>query len=148
MAFRSGKSGSLLLDIAGILVPIKRWSVEPVNQLQDVTNGASSSSDGTASGATTGQYAGEFIAGVSDLSFTVDFDHNVGVDPFADWAIEGANLSEVYLALDENGTHPRWFITTAIVEEVTHSLEVRGLVSVTVRCRATDSTAWEYQETA
>jgi hypothetical protein len=63
MAFKSGKNGRLSLNNGGgaTAYKIKRWSVTPKNQIQDVTNGES------------GGY-GQYIAGVSDLDFSCDLD--------------------------------------------------------------------------
>ncbi len=126
MAFKSGKNGRL--SLGGHTYKVKKWSVTPKNQIQDVTNGNSGG-------------FGEYIAGVSDLDFSAELDHNVGDNPFGTDFIPGATLVGIFY-IDGVGA-PNWNVN-GIVEEVGETLDVRGLVSMTIRGRATSvsGTAW------
>lgn len=104
---------------------IKKWYITIPNQLQDVTNTES------------GSY-GEYLAGVTDLTFTVDADHFVGSAPFATF-IPGDTLTDVYLYLNVQG-NIYWLIHEALIEEVEETLVVRGLVSFRLRCRGSSAT--------
>jgi hypothetical protein len=130
MAFKSGKNGRLSLNNGGgaTAYKIKRWSVTPKNQIQDVTNGES------------GGY-GQYIAGVSDLDFSCDLDHDVGTNPFGTHFIPGLAITGIFYV--DGVAAPNWSIN-GIVEDVSHSLDVRGLVTISLRGRATSlsGTAW------
>lgn len=126
MPFKSGKNGRVTLGIW--TQKTKRWSVRPRNQLQDVTNGESGG-------------FGEYIPGVSDLDFEIELDHFVGGNQFATAFIPGTTFTAVLYV--DGIAQPNWSIN-GIVEDVSETLDVRGLVSITMRGRATSisGTAW------
>lgn len=127
MSFRSGKNGRL--SLGGTTFKVKRWNVEPKNQIQDVTSGNSNG-------------FGEYIAGVSDLDFSAELDYDVGTNPFGTKFVQGTLLTAIFY-VDGIG-QPNWTIN-GIIESVSNSLDVRGLVSITLHGRASvDSggTAW------
>lgn len=124
--FKSGKNGRCAIN--GNVYKIKNWRVSPRNQLQDVTHGNS------------GGY-GEYIAGVSDLNFSFEFDHDVGTNPFGTDIIEGATGTFIFYV--DGVAAPNWNIN-GILEEIGEALDVRGLVVGTASGRATSvsGVAW------
>ncbi len=134
MAFLSGKSGHL--SILSDDYKIKRWSVDLPNEILDVTNGG-----GLGGGAITdlhpdGGY-GEFIAGVSDVTFTVDLDHDVGTSPFVTDFVPGTIVTVVKLYANSNSPLSYWQICAAIIQDVSESLDARGLASIHISAKAT-----------
>lgn len=121
-SFVSGKNGRFRATHNAVEKTwgIKKWYITIPNQLQDVTNTESNG-------------FGEYLAGVTDLTFTVELDHFVGSAPFATF-VPGDTLVEAYLYISvAQGVY--WIIHEALVEEVEETLDVRGLASIRLRCR-------------
>lgn len=128
-SFVSGKNGRFLATHNAVQKTwgIKRWSITLPNQLQDITN--------TESGG-----FGEYLAGVTDLSFTVELDHFVGSAPFATF-IPGDTLTEasLYVSVTEDVF---WVVHEGLIEEVEETVDVRGLASIRLRCRGSQASIY------
>lgn len=127
MSFRSGKQGTITLGGTmsgdGTVYKIKRWSVDLPASLLDVTHGNDAG-------------FGEYVAGVSDMDFTFELDHDVGTSPFATDLVVGTILTRALLYVDIIGAN-FWQICTPIIQDVKESLDVRGLASIHVTAKAT-----------
>ena len=127
MSFRSGKNGRF--QYGANTFKIKRWTVQIRNQLQDTTNGESGG-------------FGEYIAGVSDLEWSVELDYDVGTTPFASARFVQGTQATAVLYVD-GVAQPNWTIN-AIIEGAENDLDVHGLVSIRLNGRATSisGTGW------
>ncbi len=145
MAFLSGKSGHL--SILSADYKIKRWSVDLPNELLDVTNGGGVSGDippDTDNDEPDGGY-GQYISGVGDMTFTVDLDHDVGTSPFAADFVPGTIVTVVKLYAHASSLLSYWQICHAIIQDVSESLDARGLASIhlSAKCTGGDFTFYE-----
>jgi hypothetical protein len=131
LGFQSGKLGKLV--IGSDTYKIKHWSLDLPSAILDVTNGGGGGIDDPS--VPVGGY-GQYIAGVADMDFTVELDHDVGSSPFATDFVVGTILASVFLYVDPVSAH-FWRICGAIVQDAGESLDVRGLASIRMTAKAT-----------
>jgi hypothetical protein len=114
MAFRSGKTVSA--TVAATTLKVKKVTVTPKKQKLDVTTGSSSG-------------RGEYITGIVDVDFEIEGDHNVSVDnPVSLAAINDPATDTVAVTITTT-TGVTWTLTTAFIETMQLTADVRGLVS-------------------
>lgn len=112
MAFLSGKLGKVRIN--GSTVRVTRWSVTPRADKLDFSNSESAG-------------VGEYLGGIKDLDFTIEFDYYT-TDALFVGTVPGALVANIYLYVNDT-TGPYWLIPYGIIERMECSSQVRGKVS-------------------